>query len=77
VGLRSLLLVSAPCSSGSARGPASVHAGAAMRQGGVRSGHFLASAPCSSAAAVAKVSRHGGGDSGGDGVPAEVAMTGS
>jgi hypothetical protein len=47
-----------------------------MQQGRVRLGRFLTGAPCSSAAVV-KGSQHDGGDSGDDGVPVEVAMTGS
>jgi hypothetical protein len=74
--VRSLLLAGAPCSSESTSGLASVHTGATMRQGGVRSGHFLAGAPCSSTAVPTKGSRHGGGDGGDDGFPVEVATMG-
>jgi hypothetical protein len=78
-GVRSLLLISAPCSSGSMRRPVSIRAGAAMRQGGVRMGCFLASAHCSSAATavVAKGTQYGSDDDGDDGVPAEATTTGS
>jgi hypothetical protein len=71
--VRSLLLASAPCSSGSTWGLASIRAGAVMRQGGVRSGRFLIGAPCSSAAAAVKGSRHNDDD----GVPVEATTMGS
>jgi hypothetical protein len=73
VGVRSLLLVGAPSSLGSARGSVSVRTGAVMQQGGVRSGCFLTDAPCSSVVVAMKGSRH---DSGDDGVPTETATMG-